>query len=452
MGTKASSTSSALGSLGSIVFTLRFAYYVLGVLASAVMAVYVCSYTIGLAPASARAGLEIFLVALLIVWLSLALAINDDSINNLPLFVVAVSLITLPTALLFLRFNSASHPLFFWLTLAAWVLFGILFFILGEANSGTFSLEFFIATVGVAWAISGTIISLGTLSFLPYASPALRGLGSARLLLDLRYSLGLIFLASILIATMIRAFRTQPPTLPTLAAWKIAEPTAEGIIASAVLPFIGLINVLLLVGCLITDYLLKAVLLVVFYFVEIGSNIVEILRRVFRENPVIVTSAKVIGAFILSVVALLSARASVFYIIPYLQSSNWWSELAELWIVVLSFAIILLCIGGITRTFIASADCAVVALATLLSVVFVAGLLLYGLARVDFLGIMGFDFPGPFSVAMVALIAAGIAKTAHPFPNQRPGGSKPARVVGRVVKTHPPPEPPPLTARHSPPE
>ena len=149
-----------------------------------------------------------------------------------------------------------------------------------------------------------------------------------------------------------------------------------------------------------------------FYFTEIGKTIFEIARRIVKERPVIIEScAKAIVSFILMVIAIIALCWSTPFLIRYLRSSNWRTELAE-WPIAVVVVLVLLCVGGISWIMEArDVEYIVLSFAIVLSVAFVAGLGLYGLARFDLLHLRGFAYPGPFSVAMIVLIAWGVSKS-----------------------------------------
>ena len=154
-----STSSSTLENLGDIIFSWKFLYYVIGVVAFTTLGFYICSDIPDISTDTARASLEVFLVALLVILLSLAVLIADNDIKHLPHLSLATLVFVAPVACLFLQFTSRQQEIAFWATIVIWTLFGF-FFVRGMSRGGEKFTEDFIGGIGAAWAVSSAIISL----------------------------------------------------------------------------------------------------------------------------------------------------------------------------------------------------------------------------------------------------------------------------------------------------
>lgn len=397
------------------------AYYLAGVIACTAVGLILCSKRIQPPARIAHTILETFLLALLCVWISLVW--SKDEIKSLPGWGLGVFIAVAPIASLFSRLPTVGgRNIGFWLGLGLWTAFGVLIVVNELKNKSP--AERFIAALGVAWTVSGFIISAGTTKLLPYSIPAIAGMKSVNVFLDVRYILGTIFIGSVCVVSIRQAFQEKAPSGPHLEAWELDESTKEGLLDWIAHPFIILANAALLVLTILLTYLLRTARIVSFYFMEIGRRIGEIFRFLLTERETLKTVIQLISIFTFVVLAVLAAVKSTPYVLLYLQASRWESQVSALALGCMLIGCVSICVGGIflviesrdgftSIAFEIAIEPVVVAFATLLSVVFVAGLLLFVLSRVDTLQIQGFGVLGLFSCVVSIFVLGGIIKVIY---------------------------------------
>ncbi len=403
--------SSTLYDLKRILTSRGALLYLLGVAITAAVGIQLCSRNVGLSIHHALITLEIFAYSLFIAWLLLTLIELIESRDR----VFDILFLTIPILSIggmFLQILAKYHNAAFWLTLVIWTLLGT--FVAVEEVQMVGKSDIFLVAIGATWSISGAIISAGTTSLLPYSRSAIGGLRSVHLFLDLRYLLGSIFLVALIAIAGARALRERPPAINDIEALQVGELAEDNVLAWLVRPFTTLINVLLLLVSVALDYLLKAARITVFYFAAIGRHIAEIVVSLVKSREAWIKIGECVVIFLSIVLATVFLRNFCPFLLAYLRSSAWGAQTLNLALIAGFVALILLCVGLALLIFSEYDDVfiepLVASFATVVSIVFAAGLLIYALAWLDVLVIHGFRVPGPFSILVIVLILSGIAK------------------------------------------
>jgi hypothetical protein len=185
--------------------------------------------------------------------------------------------------------------------------------------------------------------------------------------------------------------------------------------------------VFLLVLFSVLEVLWKAVVHVFAFFVRLGEELPKTVRALLAERKAVIWVARVLGAFIVFLIAALVIRAGAGPAYTYLRAENWANSFAPLLQLTGLTGLLTLCVAALrwlseeTTELIESGP--TLGLATLLSIQVLSGGILIGLARIDKLSIVGFSHPGPL-MALVLLVVAGGVAILYPWLKQQGEGSK----------------------------
>lgn len=407
------STSSTLDDLKDIFASRRTSLYLLGVVVTTLIGVELCSRVSGLSNTQLLTILEVFVFILLIGWVVLAAHTlsNIDKVGETVLFIFIPSIFMVPIGGMFLQLFAKYHEAAFWLSLAVWTVVGV-FRALDEAEA--YRSSGFLVGAAAAWSVSGIIISAGTTSFLPYSRSAIEGLNSVHSLLDLRYLLGAIFLGLLIAIASTRAFRAPLPVISDIEAWELEELAEDNWVTWLVRPFISIINIFILLLFVIINYLYKAARITAFYFYAVGRNIAELVIELLRIKRIWISILEVVTIFLALVLGTVFITNACPFILDYARSDAWGIQALDFIFITGFVSLVLLCLG--LAFWVIAEYCndfvepLIASFAAIISIAFVAGLLLYMLARLDFLYIGGFRVFGPFSALIVLFIVGGVGR------------------------------------------
>lgn len=268
-----------------------------------------------------------------------------------------------------------------------------------------------VAAVSAISVFSSAILSLGQVSYIPYAQGVLDKLSTIASVPDIRSIMMALAGITVFATAVFRARREGEVKLGQLGAWQIAGLGKKANLWSPLfISFTILINGILLVLFMI----FKIAATLWEYLVRVGKHVLVICRDVLLNFDFFRLLVKAVSLFFLEALIAKLVGLSVSPLESYLRSSELSSQLEDfallLAIALLMELCILIFIWIIDEDLLAATNLSIWALVVLLTVFLMSGLILLGLAQMEVLQISGFDAVGPFTVAMMIPVAFGLIK------------------------------------------
>jgi hypothetical protein len=278
------------------------------------------------------------------------------------------------------------------------------------------------------------IITLGNSPLLSYAREATSRVVAISIFLDVRLTLTALLTVAIVGTAFVRAFSRTPPDVPLVPRLQLPKPTSlKGFYGPLMPPFIHIMNLFLLVLFAAIEVVWKAVAHVFVFSVRVGEEVPKTVRALLARRKAFIWVARVLGAFIVFLLAALVIRSIAVPAYSPLRAENWADGFVPLLQLTGLTALLTLCVAALRwlseETTERMESGPTLGLATLLSIQALSGGILIGAARIDRLSIVGFSHPGPL-MALVLLLAAGGLVTLFPWLKWKGEGSKASSHAG----------------------
>ena len=184
----------------------------------------------------------------------------------------------------------------------------------------------FISLIAI-WGILVTMIYVGLVLSLPYATMLLQVFDQFHWLIDARVFLIMFAIILAIVVSAIEALGKALPEIRSLTDWKIRPPTSEGLWNVVKVPFFEFTNVCLLLLNSIADYCWSFLQVLGFYLKEIGIEFVRFVESVFSNTIIWVSTGLVILLFVSLLISIyiIDVSSSEFYL--YLTEKEYGNQL-----------------------------------------------------------------------------------------------------------------------------
>lgn len=352
---------------------------------------------------------DLFLMIIIIVaaWLTLALLENEISFQ-FPIFLFGIYLIFVMNLLMIL-YAGYRYP-FFSVVLILWS--SVLIFTIYDKTRAQSPFRRVVVLISSELIFASILTSAGTFVF-SYAKADVELIAQVYWLIDLRILLAVLFIGILLSKSIMESFRKKNPTHDYIEPWQLEEP-GPGLVAFLMTPFVVLANyifVLLFIGI---NLFFRIGTVLVTHFFQIGGHFLVLLLGILKERKMLVLTLRFASSFIIVVCLVSLAEICVTPVDYYLAGEGWPFMLLQLLPICFCVFLMALCIAALLwivdrEPHLAIRD-STSALVVLLSILFVSGVVLHGLAVTDYFQIEGFgtiSSIGPFSLVASLLIASG---------------------------------------------
>lgn len=293
--------------------------------------------------------------------------------------------------------------------------------------------ERFLAYFGSVWTMSGVLVTVGTLPWLPYSRQALFEMATLGLFVDLRLGTTILFAASLLMTAGYRAFSVlfeRPPRLQ----YRLVPDIQNGAPVLVRVPlgvFIRLANVTLFALTTFADYLWAGLYILMSYLGQVGKELVSL--ELWRSAVVPRSVLRIILTFVAMIAATLAIIFAAQAVGSYARQHDYLLATMQLLIAVLPlatavFLLTLLIFLGIVPVMTRATNTTSEAVfawsrdhldeatehtfagaSALIAMAFVASVVLHVVGLVPMIAPPGFDprRPGVFPVAILGLVLCG---------------------------------------------
>jgi len=273
--------------------------------------------------------------------------------------------------------------------------------------------ENFFNSIYVLWVVVGVTITLGNTELFDYSKPAM-AIREIHLFLDVRYATTAVFLLCMLIKAVVEAFRDGAPDIPPIPDPTMSEssPEESSMLRAVFRPFVILINSILKVLHLFANVVWTLIALFVTYLVRTGVNLANNFFEIISQRRVWRSIIRVVVTFVLTIglvrIAILASPQVSFYLTNLTSyttiSFHTAGAIALTWTAGLyffaMFAILVVCkIWSFDDFF----NPTLFGGSMILIGLWLAGLVMYGLAQITQLGIVGFGWHGLLSLGVFTL-------------------------------------------------
>lgn len=398
----------ALTSPGSITFALCGG----GALASAGVALTICSGFLALSPWARVLIVRLFLAIAILLWISVASSMDHYTKWRIARTFSVAALASGPIAAMVLQVGDGDPRFAFWLTLVIWICLSAA----GIHRYAEPGLHGLLLVALAVWSTSGAIIGLGSTQLLPFARQAMVDLYAIHAFLDIRTLSGAVTVMAAGSLAVVRVFSRALPVPPSLGKFQLSlNPKSSQ--SEAIMAFLeaiyALTNGVLAVIRELLDVLYKAVVVIIRTFLRIGAELATILRELWQNRGAVAWLVTVAVSFCLLLFVFALAKNSGPHVVSYLISSGWWSQIRGLGSLVWRFALVLFCVLGlvwfVTGKHHISISSTVYSMTAMLGIVLMAAVIMYVLSRIAFLAIAGFVWPGPYTVGFLIVVGSGLA-------------------------------------------
>ena len=271
----------------------------------------------------------------------------------------------------------------------------------------------FINSLYLLWVVLGAIITLGNTTLFPYARPA-TAISQITIFLNIRYILTGLFLLVCLVTSIVRAFRGGVRRIPSLPPLTLDSSVyVRPALAALLKPFDIVVNAMVRLLWFVADTIWKLLALLGTYLGRTGKNLANQLYELVFSKDIWKSIIRVLATFVL-VVGLVYGTAWVSPTIwSYLTSNVSYSaaltmdsDMRSFWQVVAYFLGTLFAILFFFWIW-DYEDQVYQALfggSMIIVGVGLAGLLMYALAQLKTLAIVGFDRLGPFTFTILCVV------------------------------------------------
>lgn len=237
--------------------------FVLLVLFAVLVAILVCSDSLGLATSTRHLVLSVFVTITACGWFAFTGSEGEDKFFR-------VSVISLLIVSLLVAMTQPDARFAFWLTF----LLILSTAILGALENKKDFWENLLPSLYVVWIVAGVFITLGNTSYFPYAKP-IKEFSKIHPLLEIRFLISIILFALSVVYAVNKAFRERKPDIPL-----VQEPALRDIsvgILAVFRPFVQvlqvILNVLLGIGINIANFIWLGIAKFAVYVARTGRNL-----------------------------------------------------------------------------------------------------------------------------------------------------------------------------------
>lgn len=383
---------------------------------------FVCAVaTIGVAAMSASqsAGLEsgarvwlvkVYLSVVLTMWIAAALALARWLPRLFGVWFLLAALVAAPVATMVLQTTAGINPRFsFWLVITLWTVFAVM----GVWNTKKgWALFLFIA--GAIWTICGVIGTAGLTSFLPYSQRALGEVTGFHRLLDVRLISTIIFASGVASTSFVSAWKRGLPNVTPVPMRPLPQPkeTDSPWVRYILGPFLVVAEVVYELLHAVINIFWLALATVVIFFTRVGEEFADLVNSMRTDRRSASWIATCLLSFFVLVALFYLASISAVSLLSYLQEDGFGDLLVRFLTIAVNTFFGLVLVAVLAWLVLERRDQAVggavQGLMFLLAVVFVSGVVMFGLSRIDALGLVSFRLPGPFTVLLLIFVTSGV--------------------------------------------
>nr|VFJ89210.1 MAG: hypothetical protein BECKLFY1418B_GA0070995_101411 [Candidatus Kentron sp. LFY]VFK18138.1 MAG: hypothetical protein BECKLFY1418C_GA0070996_10395 [Candidatus Kentron sp. LFY] len=382
--------------------------FVTGVLICVGVGIAVCSADLDIPLTSRIDIIEAVEILLIIGWMawSFSEAGGDRSTSHTKIVFVLIA--SLPIALIFLSLIKDLSELVFWISLIIWCI-PVVYSSMEESSENNW--KKFLLVTSCTSAFVSTIVSVANLKITPYSLLITNSLQQFHTLFDIRYSL-ILFLTIVVLGTaLFRVIQTKLPDISELAEWRVPESAPTGLFVALIVPFIWVINGILIVLNIFIGFVWKSCKIILNRLFCLSEELAHLAYEIFSEKESWIETFKLIILYFLVSSVFFIALTNAPEIDYYLRSITWNDQLKPLLLISLSCFIILLAIGFMLWILDSSDFSSVIPAATGLSIILVilasSSFLIYVFAKFAPLEILGFGKIGLFSLTLIIIVSIG---------------------------------------------
>lgn len=381
--------------------------FALAALSSSLVAFAVTSNQLPIQEQVRRIVLQIYMLLVSIGWLALVHSADKEERWSFLESLGTIGSFLAPTAAMVYQLNIGTPRVTFWLCLISWIALGF-FQVSGEGKRANVFLLF----LGTLWTITGVLISVGRLPWLPYARVT-ESLGFIHLFLDLRIVLGALFFLALTIIATVKILDKSLPEIPSIPFVEVPE-LDEGfsrILRALLTPFIVIVNYIWYIVMLMIDLVWKGIALIVVFFFRIGHEMSRQILNMLEDGVIPRKIGKVVFTFFLCLLLFYLAVRITPTAFLYLRTDLWDVSVHLLLKLAGSTLIAMLLILSVSSFWLEDKDSLVLVLSSLsimVLVFLVGGALLYLGAGIDLLQVQGFNKLGLLTLTVLAVVFYGI--------------------------------------------
>jgi hypothetical protein len=266
------------------------------------------------------------------------------------------------------------------------------------------------------WATVTSLLQAGQFDVLPYARGALHQIRTLHVALDLRIATTALFAAILFVKATIAAVERGQPEIDDLPLFRIPppEPDWPPVLTAVILPFLVIGDALFRAFQAVVNLLWKLAATVAVFFYRIGEEIVETIDALFSSTRLLGAILKTLGTMLGSLLTIMLLFRAARSLPAYIRSERLLGQvmpLVEALYFLLLAWLVATCVCWIlgkrrepeelwlTAPFVVS---------NFIAIVFIAGIVLFALARIDRLALNGFRSVGLFSGILILLVGVGI--------------------------------------------
>lgn len=388
------------------------------VVITAVITIIVTMKNINLSLSGKLVILNAFALVSIISWIALTICLLENKVHRFYKTAGTLFVLIGPIGLMVLLSRTPIVEVLFYLNTILWCAVTIYFLL--KDDEQTMSWDKILLILSVIWAVSGAMITIGSLPWFPFSVQASKRVRAISIMMDLRIMLLAIFLIFTTGTAVYRALLQKKPPLNGLQRWGLSPPGPSDFISSALAPVIQVINVLLLVGHAITEFFWKALQLLFVCFGRIGSNLGHIFKGIFFQFPTWILTGRSLLTLLSIVVVFRLLQNTVPTLYSYLSTCLWSEQIIHLSILFLKSAgiciLVWIIIGLVeNKNLKVVGDETIMALGWVLMVYLLSGVLVYCFHYIG-VPIDGYEKIGLFSILLVSLIALGLFRTLFAKP------------------------------------
>lgn len=269
--------------------------------------------------------------------------------------------------------------------------------------------------VAAYWAIVTSLLQMGQTDLLPFARDAVRAMRALHNALDLRIVTTAIFVGILFTRSIMEAVERGRPDIDDLPLLHVPPPDPDWnpLLIAVAAPFLYIADAIFRAVQIVANVLWKIVATIAVFFYRIGEELITTVIANLLTERLVVAVARTMGTVLLTFVTLMTLFGAAPLVPKYIGNSQWLHQVLPLLGV-----LALLFFAAVTITSIswASGDhrtrelwlMAPFVVSNFVAVAFVAGLVLFVLARVDRFQLGAFRGLGVFSALLIALMAMAI--------------------------------------------
>lgn len=352
-------------------------------------------------------AIPVFVILTAIILFTLS---SRDAADDLAFVFVGTGALAVATTPCFIavaapQLGLPSH--WFYTSLLLWLGIGLV----SVYRSGSGAWSQFLTWLGTASAITSTLCAIGLYAPIAFAAKPLRDAHNLYVLLEVRLTLGIAFLALSLLTATVRAFRVDlgsVPTLRTLRVRTIAQ--RHTILAPLTNPLIIVFNGAVFVATQALNVLIGLVITLVLRVLRTGVELATLLWQLAFQKNAIVGLLKTLMAMAVTFGVIVAALELAPSVQKYLQASG---RVAIAELPAVGALVLIVLIGSSVITLLTDGQATEVPRilfgASLLAVLLVlSGGVVYFVTAIGLIALPGFRTPGPVTLATGTLLLLGV--------------------------------------------